>query len=82
MACGTAVVSSGRTSLAEVVGDAGLVIEPTRQGVAEGILKLANDTELRAGYRPEGWSVRGVFLGGDCRSDPGSLSGRNRVGGR
>ncbi len=47
MACGTPVVSSGRTSLAEVVGDAGLVIEPTPRGVAGGIVTLARDAALR-----------------------------------
>lgn len=48
MACGTPVVSSGRTSLAEVVGDAGLIIEPTPRAVASGIMTLANDPGLRA----------------------------------
>lgn len=48
MACGTPVVSSGRTSLAEVIGDAGMVIEPTPKAVAAGILALANDPALRS----------------------------------
>lgn len=48
MACGTPVISSGRTSLAEVVGDAGLVIEPTSRAIAAGIVQLASDPALRS----------------------------------
>lgn len=48
MACGTPVVSSGATSLAEVVGDAGLIVDPTPRGIAAGIVALANDPDRRA----------------------------------
>ena len=48
MACGTPVVSPGTTSLAEVVGDAGHIIEPSARGVASGIVTLAGDPALRA----------------------------------
>ena len=47
MACGTPVISSGRTSLAEVVGDAGIIIEPEPRAIAEAIVRLGNDAALR-----------------------------------
>lgn len=54
MACGTPVVSSGNTSLAEVIGDAGLVVEPTPRGVAAGIVTLAEDPALRSDLAGKG----------------------------
>ena len=44
MACGTPVVSSAATSLAEVVGDAALVIDPLDvDSIADGIDKVVDD---------------------------------------
>ena len=48
MACGTAVVASNASALPEVVGDAGLLVDPDDvPGLAEAILRLAGDVELR-----------------------------------
>ena len=54
MSCGTAVVSTGNSSLAEVVGDAGLIIDPNPRGVAAGILTMANDHGLREDFAGRG----------------------------
>jgi glycosyltransferase involved in cell wall biosynthesis len=45
MACGARVVVSDRGALPEVVGDAGVVVEPTPAAIAEGLRRaLADDT--------------------------------------
>ena len=49
MAAGTAVIASNRTSLPEVAGDAGLIVEPTATGeIVTLIEKLAADPAFRA----------------------------------
>lgn len=49
MACGTPVVVSNRGSLPEVVGDAGLLVEPHDiEGIARAAERLTTDTDLRA----------------------------------
>ncbi|MGH9120841.1 MAG: glycosyltransferase family 4 protein [Acidimicrobiales bacterium] len=48
MACGTPVVTSNRGSLPEVVGDAGLVVEPTGPALAEALYTLLSDATRRA----------------------------------
>lgn len=48
MACGTPVVVSNSSSLPEVVGDAGLLVDPTElRSIAAGILRLVQDAGLR-----------------------------------
>jgi glycosyltransferase involved in cell wall biosynthesis len=47
MACGTPVLVSDRTSLPEVAGDGGLVVEPTVDGVSAGLERLLGDEKLR-----------------------------------
>jgi glycosyltransferase involved in cell wall biosynthesis len=55
MACGAPVIASNRTALPEVVGDAGLLVEPTDAGeVAAAVLRLRDDAALRARLREEG----------------------------
>ena len=61
MACGTAVVSTDNTSLAEVVGDAGLTVEPTPRGIASGIVTLANSADLRAEFAGRGLEKAGGY---------------------
>lgn len=48
MACGAPVICSNRTSLPEVVGDAGLSIEPEPEAIARAIVCAVSDPELRA----------------------------------
>jgi len=48
MACGTPVVSSNRSSLPEVVGDAGILVEPTDSAaIADAMERVFADRALR-----------------------------------
>jgi glycosyltransferase involved in cell wall biosynthesis len=47
MACGTPVIVANRTSLPEVVGDAGLIVEPEVDPLAEAIIRIMTDPALR-----------------------------------
>ena len=46
MACGAPVVVSDRGALPEVVGDAGVVVEPTPEGIAAGLRRAIGDRAL------------------------------------
>lgn len=54
MACGTPVLSSNRCSLPEVVGDAGLLVDPDVEGLRHGLARLLSDAALRAELRDRG----------------------------
>ncbi len=55
MACGTPVVASNASSLPEVVGDAGLLVEPTSvAGIAAALYRLLHDEEVRQEYSRRG----------------------------
>ena len=48
MACGVPAIVANRTSLPEVVGDAGLIVEPTEDDLAKAMVSLLTDEHLRA----------------------------------
>jgi len=55
MACGTPVVASNLTSIPEVLGDAGILVNPMDIGeLAEAISDLLKDSEKRAKYSKNG----------------------------
>ena len=55
MACGTPVVASNTSSLPEVIGDAGLTVDPRDpDALGAALLRLLNDRELRAELRQRG----------------------------
>lgn len=55
MACGTPVVASNAASLPEVVGDAGLLVDPKNPGsIAEGIIRVLRDADLVEDLRRRG----------------------------
>jgi glycosyltransferase involved in cell wall biosynthesis len=55
MACGTPVVSSAATALAEVVGGAAVVVDPLAiDSIADGIDEVVRDERLRAELRERG----------------------------
>jgi glycosyltransferase involved in cell wall biosynthesis len=55
MACGTPVVVSNRSSLPEVVGDAGLLIDPDRpEELSEALARLLEDSALSKSLRQRG----------------------------
>jgi glycosyltransferase involved in cell wall biosynthesis len=56
MACGAPVICSNRTSLPEVVGDAGLLIDPEPGAIAEALAATLSNPDLRADL-----SLRGIM---------------------
>lgn len=55
MACGTPVLTSGSSSLAEIGLGAALLVDPTdERAIAEGLHRLATDEELRQDLRARG----------------------------
>jgi glycosyltransferase involved in cell wall biosynthesis len=54
MACGTPVVAADRGALPEVVGDAGVLVEPTALGVELGLARVLGDPRLRAELHERG----------------------------
>jgi glycosyltransferase involved in cell wall biosynthesis len=67
MACGTPVVSSDRTSLPEVVGDAGVLVDPTDPAaLADAIAEVVGSPEGAADLRRRGLERAGRFTWGRC----------------
>jgi alpha-1,3-rhamnosyl/mannosyltransferase len=54
MACGAPVICSNRSSLPEVVGDAGLLIEPEPAALAEALVAVLTNAELCASLARRG----------------------------
>lgn len=62
MACGTPVVVSDRASLPEVVGDAGLLVDPDRpEALCAALARILDDSELRKSLRQRGLIRAGEF---------------------
>ncbi|MHB1282735.1 MAG: glycosyltransferase family 4 protein [Sulfuriferula sp.] len=62
MACGTPVIVGNRTSLPDVVGDAGVVVDPTNNdAIAAGLSALIETESLRAGLIPKGLARAAQF---------------------
>lgn len=62
MACGTPVVASTRGSLPEVVGDAGLLVDPgDASALAEAVVRTLTDGQLRKELRRRGLERVGTF---------------------
>jgi glycosyltransferase involved in cell wall biosynthesis len=56
MACGAPVVTSNRTSLPEVAGDAALLVNPeSDEQLAEAMVKILSDASLRESLRKKGF---------------------------
>ncbi|MCB9450846.1 MAG: glycosyltransferase family 4 protein [Anaerolineaceae bacterium] len=57
MRCGTPVIASNTSSLPELVGEAGLLVNPQDTGaIAEAMTRLSGDESLRAALREKGYS--------------------------
>ena len=62
MASGVPVLTGNLTSLPEVVGDAGLMVDPTDvDEIADGILRLIDDENLRTAYIKKGFAKVSEF---------------------
>ena len=67
MACGCPVVSSNTSSLPEVVGNAGLMVDPERTtDLAEAMLKALSDSSLRGSMRSRGIERAAMFSWKRC----------------
>jgi glycosyltransferase involved in cell wall biosynthesis len=62
MKCGVPVIAGNRTSLREVVGDAGLLVDPLDSAeIAVGLTRLLNDSDLRQELRARGLDRSRMF---------------------
>lgn len=62
MACGTPVISSAVASLAEVVGDAAMIVDPASvDDIAAALLRLLGDATLRASLTHKGFERAARF---------------------
>jgi glycosyltransferase involved in cell wall biosynthesis len=62
MACGTPMIASNATSLPDVVGDGGMLVDARSTGsISEAILRLATDEALRASLRRRGLARASLF---------------------
>jgi glycosyltransferase involved in cell wall biosynthesis len=62
MACGAPVVVSSTSSLPEVVGDAGLLVDPTNeQEIASAMQRLLDDSSLREELRRRSMARAALF---------------------
>lgn len=62
MSCGTPVVTSDRTSIPEVVGDAALRVNPeSSESIAEGLKRVLSDPALRSSLRERGLARAATF---------------------
>lgn len=61
MACGVPVVAANRTSLPEVVGDAGLLVEPEVEAVAAAMVAVLNGPDLAQSLRTRGLARAAEF---------------------
>lgn len=62
MACGVPVLTSNAASLPEVVGESAVICDPySKESICDGLLKLANDKELRDRLKAEGFERAKMF---------------------
>jgi glycosyltransferase involved in cell wall biosynthesis len=66
MACGAPVICSNRTSLPEIVGDAGLLIEPEPEAIADALVLTLSSPDLRADLSLRGLARAKQFTWARC----------------
>ncbi len=67
MQCGVPVITSNTSSLPEVVGDSGILVDPhDTEQIAQAMLQLLSDTELRRFYVEKGLEKAKEFSWKDC----------------
>jgi glycosyltransferase involved in cell wall biosynthesis len=70
MSCGTPVISSNRTSLPEVVGDAGIMVDPKDEDeLCQAMLNLLKDNNLVQELREKGFERSKNFSWTKCTAD-------------
>jgi glycosyltransferase involved in cell wall biosynthesis len=82
MACGCPVVASNTTSLPEVVGEAGLLVDPhDPEAVAEALRRLLDDPELAGRLRAAGRERAAQFTWERCARETTAVYRRLAEGG-
>jgi len=67
MACGTPVIGSNAASIPEVMGDAGILVDPRAQGeFADAIRSVLDDSSLRMSLREKGLRRAKLFTWSRC----------------
>jgi glycosyltransferase involved in cell wall biosynthesis len=66
MACGIPVIACNRSSMPEVVGDAGILVEPNKKDMIEEITKLIKDENLRKKLGRKGLKRAKQFTWENC----------------
>ena len=67
MQCGVPVITSGTSSLPEVVGDAGIMVEPTdTEALADAMLRVYRDTAMRERMRARSLERAALFSWERC----------------
>ncbi|MHB1005200.1 MAG: glycosyltransferase family 4 protein [Chloroflexota bacterium] len=62
MSCGVPVIAANASSLPEVVGDAGILVDPLNvEAITDGIVRLLSDQRLRAEYASRGLARASAF---------------------
>ena len=70
MQCGTPVISSNSTSLPEVVGDAGILVDPKDQDqLCQAMLDILNDDTLRETLKQKGLERAKQFSWEKCANE-------------
>ncbi|GAA6621800.1 glycosyltransferase family 4 protein [Scytonema sp. NUACC26] len=70
MRCGTPVIASNTTSLPEVVGDAGILVDPKDEdALCQAMLDLLSDSQLVRELRQKGFARSQNFSWSKCASD-------------
>lgn len=70
MACGTPVIASNLSSLPEVVGDAGLLVDPhDARAIADAMVEVCTDANLRQRMREKGLVRASLFSWERCASE-------------
>jgi glycosyltransferase involved in cell wall biosynthesis len=70
MACGTPVLASATSALPEIAGDAALLVDPEdTAAIADGLVRLRNDTVLRADLRERGLARAAQFTWERCAQE-------------
>ncbi|GAC1652073.1 MAG: glycosyltransferase family 1 protein [Herpetosiphon sp.] len=61
MACGTPVIATNRSSVPEVVGDAGLLVDPNEESFAGALIQVLEDRDLQTQLRERGLGRATLF---------------------
>jgi glycosyltransferase involved in cell wall biosynthesis len=70
LACGTPVICSNKTSLPEIVGDSAILLNPMdTQGIAEAILKVLSNDEIRIQLKQDAMNRARCFSWSKCTEE-------------